>query len=126
MRSDNLRLMTVAIACSVAQDVAAYEMLQQNYIDGFLTFFQERKTRRQQEGETATPSILEEMIHYAIREVPSRLPDCASLSDLLSPAKRIEITDRFLYENMGTMLTSLAKRERMRDRKSTRLNSSHE
>ena len=115
MRSDNLRLMTVAIACSVAQDVAAYEMLQQNYIDGFLTFFQERKTRRQQEGETATPSILEEMIHYAIREVPSRLPDCASLSDLLSPAKRIEITDRFLYENMGTMLTSLAKRERMRD-----------
>lgn len=114
MRSDNIRLMTVAIAVSVPQDEVAFEMLQQDYITDFTNYYDQKRMMMLASGQKGIPTVLDEMINFAIRELPVRVPSCQSLSDLLTPVRKWEITTRFLTQTMSQMLTSLAKRDSVR------------
>lgn len=115
MRSDVIRQMTVAIAVSVPQDIVAFEMLQQDYIDEFNKYYQERRRKLARDGERVLPNILDEMINFAIRELPIRQINCQSLSGLLEEVKKTEIKNRFLTQTTVQMLTALAKRDKVRE-----------
>lgn len=114
MRDDVIRQLTVAVAVSVPQDAAAYEMLQLDYIEEFMRYFKEKVYTAKQGGQPL-PSALDEMLNFAIKELPIRQPDCQSLSDLLTDVKKAEIKRRFISESIEHMLTSLAKRDKIRD-----------
>lgn len=111
MQSDAIRLLTVAIAVSVPQDEVAFSMLQRDYILGFEQYYKERTKERRMAGMKDDPVYLDEMINYAVKELPIRVPNCRSLTGLYSEAKKMEIKRRFISENVSQMLTRLAKRE---------------
>lgn len=115
MRSDVIRQMTVAIAVSIPQDLVAFEMLQQDYIDEFQRYYRERYNQAKREGAKVLPNILDEMINFAIKELPIRIPSCQSLSGLLEETKKTEIKGRFLTQTTVQMLSSLAKRDKVRE-----------
>ena len=113
MHDDIIRQLTVAVAVSVPQDVVAYEMLQLDYIDAFKKYYNQRAQEAMQKG--GRPSnILDEMVLFAIRELPIRQPECMALSDLLTDKRKIEIRRRFISESIEHMLTDLAKRDVIR------------
>lgn len=115
MSRDNIRLLTVAVAVSVPQDEAAFDMLQQDFIEGFEAYYASKVQVLRRAGERVTPFYLVELIHYTIKELPIRQPNCPSLSSLLDPVKQVEITNRFLHKSIEEMLTSLAKRNCVRN-----------
>lgn len=114
VRSDNLRLLTTAVACSVAHDDAAFVMLQQDYIDKFLLHYTEKMSTCKTASDKAMLNVLQEMIHFAIKQVPIEVPSCKSLTYLETPEKHMEIAERFLNQDAGAMLTELAKRDTIR------------
>ena len=114
MRADIVRQLTVAVAVSVPQDEAAFEMLQLDYIEEFMRYYNQKVHAARTEGQ-AVPAVLDEMINFAIKELPIRQPNCQSLSDLLTDKKKVEIRRRFIEESIEHMLTSLAKRDQIRD-----------
>ena len=114
MHDSVIRRLMVAVAVSVPQDDAAYEMLHLDYIDEFMVYYNDKSRELQEMGKPALP-VLDEMINFAIQELPIRFADCQSLSDLLSDIKKTEIKRRFVTESIEHMLTSLAKRDKIRD-----------
>lgn len=115
MQGDAIRLLTVALAVSVQQDAVAHEMLQQDYIRGFERYYREKVIHRRREGYTDDPVYLDEMINYAVRELPTKVPNCRSLTELYSSNVKTEVKHRFITENVSQMLTSLAKRDTIKN-----------
>lgn len=110
----------ISIAISIPQDDAAYEVLQQDFIDGFNSFYLERLQLRVQEArEQGTrvnrPILLDEEIHYVIQYLPVVFPGCQSLSYLLTPEQRASIIERFLHCTQEELLTEMAKRPTIRN-----------
>lgn len=114
MKSDVIRMMTVAVAVSVPQDEVAFAMLNHDYIEGFEGFYRDTCLKLKRSQRSEIPVVLGVMINYAIKELPILIPGCQALADLGSPAKLTEITGRFLTEDIASMLSSLAKRDTIR------------
>lgn len=110
MQSDAIRLLTTAIAVSVPQDRAAYEMLQKSFIEPFESFYREKSYEAKLKG-APSPTYLDELLNYTLLEIPIRYPECQSLTELQSDAKKTEIKHRFIQQSEAQMLTALATRD---------------
>lgn len=102
--------MITSLAVSIPQDVAAYEMLQRDYVDNFNSYYENRVLEDAKNGK-GIPICLDELIVYTMSELPQSVPDCDSLSFLENITVKTEIKRRFLTANMAKLLTDLAKRE---------------
>lgn len=117
MKQELIRQMTVAIAISIPQDEVAFEMLQQSFINKFELYYRDKVNQSSiTQGKRSVPIILDELINYTIKELPTKVDIGAqALSRLLLPERKVEISRRFLSSTMSEMLTILAGRNSIKE-----------
>lgn len=103
MRNDVYRLMTLAVACNLSCD-EAYEILQQSFIDRFTKAYDSIP-----DTSPDKPTVLDALISYTMQELPIITNRDTNIVYELR-AKRREIVDTFIKQDLPTMITRLARR----------------
>lgn len=103
MRNDVYRLMVLAVACNLSCD-EAYEMLHQNFIDDFTASYSKIP-----DSDPNKPTVLDALITFTMWELPIRTGIDTNIVYELK-AKRGEIVETFIHQDLPTMITMLARR----------------
>lgn len=105
---------SIRLVCAVAQEIpgdAAFELLKEDFIEGFSVYYKKIVRRIRENGDDSYPVVLKALVDYCVAELPLRVPQCDSIALIRSPEKQRAIVKNFLNNSLADLLTLLAMRD---------------